>query len=120
MPKTIPGSAVPGSKPLPGSAIPGSKPLPGSAIPGSKPFPGSAIPGSKPFPGSAVPGKLVKLTVEIPLDVEIRLHGLARFLGIPSGVLAGKLLSQGLDRYIEDGRFRAIATELTGEADSAA
>jgi hypothetical protein len=96
------------------------KPFPGSTVPGSKPLPGSAVPGSKPFPGSAVPGKLVKLTVEIPLDVEVRLHGLARFLGIPKRVLAGKLLSQGLDRYLEDGRFRAIAAELTGEADSAA
>jgi hypothetical protein len=96
------------------------KTIPGSAVPGSKPFPGSAIPGPKALPGSGVPGKLVKLTVDIPLDVEVRLHGLARFLGIPKRVLAGKLLSQGLDRYVEDGRFRAIATELTGEADSAA
>jgi hypothetical protein len=96
------------------------KTIPGSAVPASKSFPGSAIPGSKPLPGSAIPGKFVKLTVEIPLDVEVRLHGLARFLGIPKRVLAGKLLSQGLDRYVEDGRFRAIAAELTGEADSAA
>jgi hypothetical protein len=85
-----------------------------------KTIPASAGPVSKPLPGSAIPGKLVKLTVEIPLDVEVRLHGLARFLGIPKRVLAGKLLSQGLDRYVEDGRFRAIAAELTGQADSAA
>lgn len=96
------------------------KTIPGSAVPGSKPLPGSAVPGSKPFSGPAVPGKLVKLTVDIPLDVEVRLHGLARFLGIPKRVLSGKLLSQRLDRYVEDGRFRAIAAELTGEADSAA
>jgi hypothetical protein len=96
------------------------KTVPAAAVPGPKPVPGSTVPGSKPLPGSALPGKLVKLTVDIPLDVEVRLHGLARFLGIPKRVLAGKLLSQGLDRYVEDGRFRAIATELTGEADSAA
>jgi hypothetical protein len=58
--------------------------------------------------------------VDIPLDVEVRLHGLARLLGIPKRVLAGKLLSQGLDRYADDRRFRAIAAELTGEANSAA
>ena len=105
---------------------PVSKTIPALADPGSKPFPGpshsrvQANPGSKPFPGSAIPGKLVKLTVDIPLDVEVRLHGLARSLGVPKRVLAGKLLSQGLDRYSEDGRFRAIAAQLTGEADSAA
>ena len=96
------------------------KTIPASSSPGSRPVPAPAGPGSKPIPGSAVPVKLVKLTVDIPLDVEVRLHGLARFLGIPKRVLAGKLLSQGLDRYSEDGRFRAIAAELTGEADSAA
>jgi hypothetical protein len=85
-----------------------------------KTVPASAASAPKPPPASAVPVKLVKLTVDIPLDVEVRLHGLARFLGIPKRVLAGKLLSQGLDRYVEDGRFRAIATELTGEAGPAA
>ena len=110
----------PVSKTFPASSCPGAKPSPGSVVPGSKPIPGSTVPGSKPIPGSAIPVKLVKLTVDIPLDVEVRLHGLARLLGVPKRVLSGKLLSQGLDRYSEDGRFRAIAAELTGEANPAA
>ena len=50
--------------------------------------------------------KLVKLTVDIPADVEARLHYQARTAGIPKRELAGKLLDSGLKRYESDRPFR--------------
>jgi hypothetical protein len=72
-------------------------------------------------PGQApVPPQAVKLSILVPIEVEMRLHGLARFLGVTKRELAVKFLVQGLERYQEDRRLRRVAAELVGPDDAAA
>lgn len=71
-------------------------------------------------PAGGPPGKLVKLTVDVPFDVEFRLHGLARILKTRKRELAGKLLTQGLEKYQEDRRLKAMATDLMGREEEVA
>ena len=64
--------------------------------------------------------QLVKLSVLVPIEAEIRLHGLARCLGMTKRELATKFLVQGLERYQEDRRLKRVAAEMVGQDDAAA
>jgi len=61
-------------------------------------------------PAAAV--RLVKLTAEIPADVETRLHALAGALGIPKRALLVKLVDAGLRRYEIDSAHRELIAGL--------
>ena len=43
----------------------------------------------------AVPVRLTKLTVDIPVELETRVHGLARMEGVPKRAMVVRLLDQG-------------------------
>jgi hypothetical protein len=69
-------------------------------------------------PAAAV--RLVKLTAEIPADVETRLHALAGVLGIPKRALLVKLVDAGLRRYEVDAAHRELIAGLLRPAGEAA
>jgi hypothetical protein len=68
----------------------------------------------------AAPVRLVKLTAEIPADVETRLHALAGVLGVPKRALLGKLVDAGLRRYEVDAAHRELIAGLVRPVEPAA
>ena len=57
----------------------------------------------------------VRLTVDIPAEMDFRLYGLAKLLGMTKADLAARLLASGCERYQADRRLKAEAKELAAE-----
>lgn len=60
------------------------------------------------------PARRVKLTAEIPADVDTRLHALAGHLGLSKRELVATLLDAGLRRYQADRMHRKLIDEMIG------
>jgi hypothetical protein len=60
--------------------------------------------------------RTIRLTIDIPVELSIRLYGLAQNLGTGKGELAARLIDQGCRRYVQDRALRTQAAELEGVA----
>jgi hypothetical protein len=58
----------------------------------------------------------VRLTIDIPAELSVRLYAIALECGCGKGAIAARLLAQGAARYRSD---RAVRAEILGQGDAA-
>lgn len=57
----------------------------------------------------------VRLTLDLPRELDFRLHGIAQLTGQHKGAFALRLITQGLRSYKADESLRAVYQEIRGQ-----
>lgn len=70
--------------------------------------------------GRAGKSKTVRLTIDLPLDLEFRLDNVARTQRAHKGAFALRLIDQGLRSYKADASLKNVWAEICGQAAEAA